>query len=242
MVCTKNPDTAAWLSSRLHRGRDGLTIIGQLGQSLDGQIATATGQSKYINGEGGLTHLHRLRAWADAVIIGVGTLVADNPRLNVRYVQGEDPARVVIDPTGRAPRDALCLADDHVRRILLVGSDWSGSAGSVSQWPESVEVCRIASKQGARRGSNRLDMGSVRQWLAAQGWRNVLVEGGSATLASFIESGDLDYLHLITSPVLLGPGTRGVRAPAVMRLGDAPRLTSRVYPIGTDLLIECAFE
>ena len=80
---------------------DDLVVVGQIGQSLDGRIATATGHSHYINGPAGLAHLHRLRALVDAVVIGVGTALADDPQLTVRRVAGPEPARVVIDPNGR---------------------------------------------------------------------------------------------------------------------------------------------
>ena len=92
----------AKFSSRFARGVvDELMVVGQIGQSLDGRIATESGHSKYINGPAGLTHLHRLRALVDAVVIGVGTAIADDPQLTVRRVAGQQPARVVIDPNGR---------------------------------------------------------------------------------------------------------------------------------------------
>src|SRR5215470_8306249 len=83
---------------------DDLLVVGQIGQSLDGRAATATGHSHYINGTEGLDHLHRLRALMDAVVVGVGTAVADDPLLTVRRVAGPHPARVVIDPTARRHR------------------------------------------------------------------------------------------------------------------------------------------
>src|SRR5262245_15144180 len=88
----------------LRRGRvDDVMAVGQLGQSLDGRIATPSGHSHYINGPAGLAHLHRLRALVDAVVIGVGTALADDPQLTVRRVSGPQPVRVVIDPNGRLP-------------------------------------------------------------------------------------------------------------------------------------------
>src|ERR1700744_525260 len=82
-------------------GVDDLLVVGQIGQSLDGRAATSTGHSHYINGAEGLAHLHRLRALMDAVLVGVGTAIADDPLLTVRRVTGPHPARVVIDPKGR---------------------------------------------------------------------------------------------------------------------------------------------
>src|SRR4029079_2769756 len=98
---------------------DGLMVVGQIGQSLDGRIATESGHSKYINGPAGLTHLHRLRALVDAVVIGAGTAIADDPQLTVRRAAGPQPARVVIDPNGRLDSKAKVFSADGVRRILV---------------------------------------------------------------------------------------------------------------------------
>src|SRR5215831_13657443 len=99
---------------------DDLLVVGQIGQSLDGRAATSTGHSHYINGAEGLDHLHRLRALLDAVVVGVGTALADDPQLTVRRVAGPSPARVVIDPNGRLPAAARMLADDGVRRLVIM--------------------------------------------------------------------------------------------------------------------------
>ncbi len=97
------PQPWAELFGPLRQGTvDDLVVVGQIGQSLDGRIATESGHSKYINGPAGLAHLHRLRALVDAVVVGVGTAIADDPQLTVRRVAGPQPARVVIDPEGPA--------------------------------------------------------------------------------------------------------------------------------------------
>src|ERR1700678_615484 len=106
----------------LRAGRvDDLLVVGQIGQSLDGRAATTTGHSHYINGAEGLDHLHRLRALMDAVVVGVGTALADDPLLTVRRVAGPHPARVVIDPSGRLPATARAYRDDGVRRLIITG-------------------------------------------------------------------------------------------------------------------------
>lgn len=94
-------------------------IFAQIGQSLDGRIATETGDAQDISGEDGLAHLHRLRALADAVVIGVKTALHDNPRLTVRLADGDSPARVIIDPDGRLPNTAALLHDTSARRIIV---------------------------------------------------------------------------------------------------------------------------
>ena len=114
------PQGWADLFGPLRKGTvDDLVVVGQIGQSLDGRIATESGHSKYINGPAGLVHLHRLRALVDAVVVGVGTAIADDPQLTVRRVAGPQPARVVIDPKGRLCADAQVFADDGVRRLLI---------------------------------------------------------------------------------------------------------------------------
>ena len=114
------PQAWADLFGPLRKGTvDDLVVVGQIGQSLDGRIATESGHSKYINGPAGLVHLHRLRALVDAVVVGVGTAIADDPQLTVRRVAGPQPARVVIDPKGRLGADARVFADDGVRRLLI---------------------------------------------------------------------------------------------------------------------------
>lgn len=221
-----------WSPAHLLPGSDGVTLLAQLGQSLDGQIATATGQSKYINGQAGLGHLHRLRAWADVVIVGVGTVIADDPKLTVRLAPGADPDRVVIDPTGRAPMTAQCLQDNPVRRVVLTAHKVDPVAS-----PLGLEVVRIASTATG----DQIDTHQIRSWIAEQGWRNVLLEGGAVTLSNFLSQGTLDYLHLIVSPLLLGPGTAGVRAQHMSQLSQARRFEAQPYELADDLLIECAF-
>src|SRR3984957_8303343 len=115
------PNVWADVFGPLRKGTvDDLVIVGQLGQSLDGRIATETGHSKYINGPAGLVHLHRLRALVDAVVVGVGSAIADDPQLTVRRVAGPQPARVVIDPKGRLEPTARMFADDGGRRIVVM--------------------------------------------------------------------------------------------------------------------------
>ena len=116
------PLPAPWeeLFGPLRHGRiDDLVVVAQIGQSLDGRVATETGHSHYINGPAGLAHLHRLRALVDAVVIGAGTALADDPQLTVRRVSGPQPARVVIDARGRLPSGAKLLANDGVRRLFF---------------------------------------------------------------------------------------------------------------------------
>src|SRR6476646_4901849 len=121
---------------------DDLMVVGQIGQSIDGRIATVTGHSKYINGPAGLDHLHRLRALVDAVLVGIGTAVADDPQLTVRRVAGPSPARLVLDPRGRLPADARLLTEDGVRRLIVTAEGVRPPLGA------GVEIVEVPAANG----------------------------------------------------------------------------------------------
>jgi len=206
---------------------DDLMVVGQIGQSLDGRIATEKGRSHYINGIAGRAHLHRLRALVDAVIVGVGTAIADDPRLTVRLVAGPHPARVVVDPSGRLPRNARLLAEDSVRRLVLT----TGAGGRT--WPADVEVLSLPAVDG------RIAPAAILASLAEQGLRRLLVEGGADTISGFLTAGCLDRLHIVVAPIILGAGRTGLAMPPVEHPHEAPRVKMRVYPLDDEVLLDC---
>ncbi len=198
----------------------------QVGQSIDGRVATVSGDARDISGLHGLRHLHRCRALADAVVVGVRTALTDDPRLTVRLVEGQSPARVVIDPKGRLPDEAMVLAADGARRIVIQGCD--------TQRPVGVEVIRIAAADGW------IAPNDIREALAAAGLRRVLIEGGGVTIARFLEAGLLDRLHVGIAPLIIGAGPTGLRTAPIARLSDALRPETRVYGLETDVIFDCA--
>lgn len=204
-------------------------VIGQLGQSLDGRIATLSGESKYIGGCFALDHLHSLRAVVDAVLVGVGTVAADDPLLTVRRVPGVSPARVIVDPSGRLNPAARCLAPDGTRRLVVRRP---GAGGDVPAGAELVEVVPEADGALAPR--------AILAALRLRGLRRILVEGGARTLSAFLDAGALDALHVVVSPVILGSGRPGLELAPVARLAEAlrPRTRVTVFPDG-DVLFAC---
>ncbi len=202
-------------------------VIGQFGQSIDGRIATVSGHSHYINGADGLAHLHRLRAVVDAVVIGVGTALADDPQLTVRRVAGPSPARVVIDPRGRLPLAARALADDGVRRLVVVRDD------AVVNLPHGVELVRLPAPQG------KIPPPAILAALADRGFRRILIEGGADTVSRFLAAGCLDRLHVVIAPIIVGDGRPSVRLPAIERIDQALRAPIRVHLLGDEVLLDC---
>jgi riboflavin-specific deaminase-like protein len=204
-------------------------VVAQLGQSLDGRIATPAGESRWINCRGGLDHLHRLRAAVDAVVVGVGTVIADDPALTVRRVEGRHPVRVVIDPRGRAPQGARCLVDDGVRRIVIRHS----AADAVS----SGDGVEVVSLDGAQDGFDPLRIVDL---LFERGLKRLLVEGGAGTVSRFIDAGAVDRLHVIVAPLVLGSGKSGLNLSPVGSLAEALRPAAKVHLLADgDVLFDC---
>jgi riboflavin-specific deaminase-like protein len=203
-----DPKTA--LSRLTRHPGDGPFVIGQLGQSLDGRIATPTGASKYINGQEALRHLHRIRAEVDAVIVGVGTAIADNPQLTTRHVAGASPARVVIDPHGRMPGD-LAMLHDGAAPVIAVTCEGVAVPDGVKAMPLGCD------------GQGKIAPGAIIAALAARGMNRVLVEGGAETLARFLNAGAIDELHLMLAPIVLGSGKTGLNLAPIETLDQAMR-------------------
>jgi diaminohydroxyphosphoribosylaminopyrimidine deaminase / 5-amino-6-(5-phosphoribosylamino)uracil reductase len=206
---------------------DDLMIVGQIGQSLDGRIATRTGHSNYINGPAGLAHLHRLRSLMDGVVIGVGTAIADDPLLTVRRVSGPQPVRVVIDPSGRLGANARVFAADGVRRLLIAAQGISCAP------PPGVEVIALPFVDG------QLAPAAILGALATRGMRRVLIEGGADTVSRFLAAGCLDRLHVVVSPVIIGSGRESLILPEIERIDHALRPPTRVHLIDDEVLFDC---
>lgn len=209
----------------------GPLVIGQIGQSLDGRICTESGDSHYVNGDAALTHLHRLRALVDCVLVGVGTVIADHPRLTVRRVDGRHPVRAVLDPRGRAPGDVSPLAPerDAPATLHLVGASRLEQLAA-----PAAHVRRIPLPESDRGVAPR----DVLAALASAGCGRVLVEGGANTISRFVSEGALDRLHVLVAPLLIGSGRPGLSLPPIERLSDAARPEMRCYPLGDDVLFD----
>ncbi len=198
-------------------------VVGQLGQSLDGRIATPTGHSHYINGPEAITLLHRLRAEVDAVVVGAGTARADDPQLTVRHVDGRDPARVLIDRRRSAGAGLRLLRDDGCRRIVF-GHALEGD-------PDGVET--IAA-------DGQIAPHAVLRALGERGLTRILVEGGATTVSGFIAAGAIDRIVVLVAPMIIGSGPSGIVLPPIDRLDGALRPAVEVATLpGGDVVFDC---
>jgi diaminohydroxyphosphoribosylaminopyrimidine deaminase/5-amino-6-(5-phosphoribosylamino)uracil reductase len=205
-------------------------VIGQLGQSLDGCVATRAGDSCFVNGPENLVHLHRLRALCDAVMVGAGTVAADDPRLTTRRVPGPNPVRVVLDPQRRLPPAARVFCDAAAPTLWLCDARFAAAAAPAGGGVEVVAV------EGLLRADGGPHLPAVLATLQARGLRLLFVEGGGVTVSRFLAQGCLDRLHLAVAPVIIGDGRPGLRFAGPPRLADCPRPACSVYPMGADQL------
>ena len=209
-------------------------VIGQLGQSLDGRIATVSGRSHYITGPEDILRLHRLRALVDAVIVGAETVAHDDPQLTVREVDGENPVRVVLDPDGRLGQDRRVFSDGAARTLVVRRATASTDGPRTPEAPEEApEIVTLPSAAPAG-----FEPGAVLEALRGRGFRRVLVEGGGVTVSRFLEAGLLDRLHLTVAPILMGSGRRGITLPPIETLDQALRPPCRHFSLGDDLLFD----
>lgn len=198
-------------------------VMAQIGQSLDGRIATVSGHSHYVTGAVSRVHLHRLRALVDAVIVGAGTVAADDPQLTVRHVDGRDPLRVILDPRSRLARDRHVFQSGDAQTLHLVSR----------RSPDSpVAQASVGAESGAVAPQAILDL------LAARGLGRVLVEGGGITISRFLEAGCLDRLHVVVAPLIIGSGRPAITLAPIERLDTALRPPWHSQPMGDDMFFD----
>ncbi len=203
-------------------------VIGQLGQSLDGRIATESGASHFVTGPEDIERLHRLRALVDAVVVGAGTVAADDPRLSVRKVPGRDPVRVVIDPDGRLDPALRVFSQGAARTITVRRAPSPASAGA---WDGDVLWLPCAEAAG-------LDLEELLRSLRSEGLARILVEGGGITVSRFLQAGLLDRLYITVAPLLIGSGRPSLTLDPIVSLDRAIRPASRQFRLGRDVLFD----
>ncbi len=205
--------------------------VAHLAQSLDGRIATVNGASQWLSGEADLLHAHRMRALADAILVGVGTVLSDDPQLTVRRCPGSNPVRVVIDPERRLDGTQGIFRDGAARTLIVTGE---GRA-------QDGETLGLAEYVPVPRGPEGLDPRTIRDVLARRGLHWLFIEGGGVTISRFLKVGALDRLQITIAPVILGSGRPSIDLPEITDIREGLRPRVRHFPLGDDILVECIF-
>ena len=177
-----------------------------------------------------LTFGNRLRALADAVIVGTETVARDDPQLTTRLVSGANPTRVVIDPSLRAPIDGRIFHDGGPPTLIICAQ---GCATKVTHYGQA-ELVEVRSEGGV------LPPAAIVSVLRRRGLSRLFVEGGGITISRFLAARMLDRLHVAIGPCLFGKGRPGLALPGVDRLDQVLRPRSRRFDMGEDVLFDCS--
>ena len=219
--------------ARLKSGRPHVTL--KLATSLDGRIATASGNSKWITGPEARARGHLMRARSDAILVGIGTVLADDPLLDCRLpgLEARSPARIVLDSTLRLPAGCRLLATAARLRTIILTTDAANPGTVAGLEAKGCEVRLIGSDE-----DGRVDLVAAFAMLGDLGFGRVLVEGGGSVAAGLIKGGLVDEIDWFRAPLVLGgDGLPGVAQLGLERVAQAPRMIRiSVETIGHDIL------
>lgn len=216
--------------TRVTRGRPFAVL--KLAMTLDGRIAAASGDSRWISSEESRNLVHRWRNESDVVMVGAGTVIADNPRLTCRLEGGRDPIRLVVDAQLRCDPAATIFRQRSTAPTMIATT------------PENLDTAKLRYGRGvevivAPRGANGIELDRLMGELAARGWSQVLIEGGARLSGAALDAGIVDRVAFFIAPKILGGGLPAITGMAARTMRSAlalDKLSARA--VGADWLIE----
>lgn len=216
-----------------HTRRPFVTV--KFAQSLDGRIATSTGDSRWISAPPSLRLAHKLRREHDAILVGIGTVLADDPQLTVRLIKGRDPLRVIIDSDLRIPLRSRVLAGGAAARTLVAAAVTADPKRARKIQKLGAEIVRVPA---ARNGSG-IDISQLLEELGRRGVASVLVEGGKGVITSLLEARAVDRLVVVIAPKIIGQGTEAIGDLGITRLSEAITFSSvKIRRLGSDVIFD----
>ena len=215
--------------------RTGLPFVTlKFAQTLDGRIASATGDSQWISSESSRRLAHRLRTLHDGVLVGVGTVLTDDPELTARLVKGKNPLRIVADSRLRIPLSARVLRDQDVAPTIIAATPRANAEKVRSLKEMGVEVLMVDEDE-----KGEVDLKDLLKNLAGRGISSILVEGGAGIITSLLHQQLVDKLIIFIAPKIMGQGIEAVGDLGIRDVGHALRLSfMNTYRSGEDLVIE----
>ena len=199
-------------------------FIGQIGQSLDAKIALNNGNSHYINEKESITYLHCLRSISDGVLVGVNTIIKDNPLLTTRKIKGQNPTRLIIDPSLKLTNKYKIFKDKNTNIVFTTSNKIKNL--------NNTTIVKLPKKDFTLGIYNFLKKSSLKY---------ILVEGGPTTLSYFIELKLINYLQFIISPTLIGSGIDSVKLKPITNLKKAIRARSNFSKLGKEIVATLDF-
>jgi diaminohydroxyphosphoribosylaminopyrimidine deaminase/5-amino-6-(5-phosphoribosylamino)uracil reductase len=203
-------------------------------QTLDGKIATSQGRSRWISSPASLKLAHKLRATHDAILVGVNTVIKDNPELTTRLVKGRSPVRVILDSKLRIPLDSKVLTNQSAARTLIASSPAAPPEKLAALKNMGIEVLTVPLDS-----TSRVDLKALLKTLARRQISSVLVEGGAGVITSFLRLALADKIICIIAPKLLGAGTAALADLNITDVSQSLKLSfTKVYRSGEDIVVE----
>jgi len=203
-------------------------------QTLDGRIATVTGSSQWISSEGFRRMAHRLRATSDAVMVGIDTVLADDPELTVRLVRGRNPVRIIPDTRLRMPLEAKVVSSREKSPVIIATTSRADERKLSRLRKMGIEVLIT---QGDKAGE--IDLKNLLGILGQRGISSVLVEGGARVITSLLRQDLVDRVVIAVAPKIMGKGIEAVGELNIREVSQALKLSFRkISRVGEDLVIE----
>lgn len=214
-------------------------IVASFAQTLDGKIAGPDGSSRWISGSETLDLAHRLRGENDGILVGIGTVLADDPELSCRIDGYSSPVRIILDSTLRIPLDSRIVETAHSYETVVF---FDGAARDTERRAQQLRVRGIEAVSCSG-DDGRLDLRAVLEAVRARGVESVLVEGGGGVLSAFLKTGLIDRLVAVVAPMVLGDGVPAFSETGVDTLSEAVTFnTVSTRMMGKDLVWELTRE
>ncbi len=205
----------------------------KIAQTLDGRIATRNGHSKWITSTAARAQVHKFRCEHDAVLVGIGTVLADNPRLTIRHVAGEQPIRIVLDSNLRIPLNSYLLNDAHTAHTLIATTKLHSPA------TEHIETSGASVLQVEADSSGKISLPHLLRAMANMQISSVLVEGGTAVFTSFLRQKLADRLVVMIAPKILGQGIEAIGNLNIEHINQSYQLTRPIVRVvAPDIVVD----
>jgi len=207
-------------------------VILKLAMSLDGKIATSTGDSKYITSLASRKYVHQLRNDVEGVMVGINTIIKDNPLLDSRLIKGKNPKKIIVDSELKIPEKAKILKDPT--RVIIATTKKASKTKIDKLHQKGVQVLVLRPKDGL------VDLKELMKELGKSGLTPIMIEGGAELSGNAIKEGIVDKLLFFTAPKLLGNGLDPIKNLGIKKVNKAIKLKNiSTKQIGNDILVEC---